>query len=233
MLKRILVILLVFGLVGTAAALAANSTAPVSPITNATTVSILVDQNGLGDLTWWSDKGRIATDARSFIGADGRLMVPFRWATEVFGGSATWQSRKDGSTESVTLFAPPVQTLTVTQTITVPEYIYVTKTVTVPALLPTLKLVKSVPYLTVVPTTTISFWGLAPVGNAGVTILVLAPRYEGQTTLEPQVLYATTDYNGYFAGSFTVPVDARLGEWVVLARQDPWSCAEGFTVLVP
>jgi len=230
--KRILIAVLCFALVGVTGTLAA--TVPVSPIVDASWATILVDENGVGDSVWYTDKGWLNTDSQPFI-KDGRLMVSFRWATEVFGGSAVWESRKDGSTSSVTLFAPPVQTVTVTVTIpvSVTNTIYVTNTVTVPALLSTLKLVKSVPYLTVVPTATISFWGLAPVGNMGVTILVVPPRYEGQTTLEPQVLYAAADYNGYFAGSFTIPVDSRIGEWPVQARQGLWSSTEAFTVLSP
>lgn len=232
--KRILVAILCFALVGVTGAFAA--TTPISTITNASFAQILVDENGIGGPVWYTDKGWLNTDSQPFI-KDGRLMVSFRWATEVFGGSAEWTSRADGTTDMVTLYAPPVKTVTITVPVTVTNTIYVTNTITVtvqvPTLLPTIKLVKSVPYLTVVPTATILFWGLAPVGNAGVIILVIAPRYEDQTALEPQVLYAPTDYNGYFVGSFTVPADARLGEWIVLARQDPWSSAEGFTVLAP
>lgn len=227
--KRILIAVLCFALVGVTGTLAA--TVPVSPIVDASWATILVDENGVGDSVWYTDKGWLNTDSQPFI-KDGRLMVSFRWATEIFGGSATWQPRKDGTTESVTLFAPPVQTLTVTQTITVPEYIYVTKTVTVPALLPTLKLVKPSAYLTVVPTATISFWGLAPVGNDGITIL--AGNYPNPNGSYFQMMSVVTDFNGYFEGSFTLPVDAAVGTWKVTAIQRSWASAdEYFVVLAP
>jgi hypothetical protein len=232
MVKRLIAVFLALVLCGSTVALAATS--PVSPVTDATYVQIAVDSYGVGSLAWFSDKGWIPVDATSYIGEDNRLMVPFRWAVEVFGGSATWESRIDGTTSLVTLYAPPIQTITVT----VPEYITqtvtVVQTVEVPALLPTLKLIKNSTYLTITPTATVSFWGLVPVGNAVVMIQVLPPRYQGQAILEPQVLYVQTDYNGYFTGSFTIPIDSRIGEWVVTAYQGAWmSNSEGFAVLGP
>jgi len=92
-------------------------------------------------------------------------------------------------------------------------------------------LVKSTSYLTILPPYIINFWGIAPVGNMEVTVLIIPPKYEGQAAL-PYWTYCTMpDANGYFTGAFYIPVDARLGEWPVLAWQGAWMQSEGFTVV--
>lgn len=241
--KRILIFVLAFTLVfGSVAAFAA--TAPVSPITDATYASIAVDETGWGNPTWATDKGFLVTDAQSCI-VDGRLMVPFRFAAEVFGGSATWESRKDGTTSVVTLYAPPIltETVTVVDTVTITNTVVVTTTLTVAALLPTYKLIKDVQYLSFTPTHTVNFWGLAPAGNMEVVVYVapfaLWPNPPPLPYLYPvpagvQVLSVFSDVNGYFCGSFEIPATAEKGVWKTTATQGLWvSLEETFIVLGP
>jgi uncharacterized protein YkwD len=134
--KRFLIGILIFALLGGTVAFAA--TTPISPITDAKWAQISVDSTGMGDPMWLTDKGYLQTDATPRI-IDGRLFVLFRWATEIFGGSATWASREDGTTSLVTLYAPiappPPPPVVITNTITVT----ITQTVTVyvsPPILP-------------------------------------------------------------------------------------------------
>jgi len=74
-----------------------------SPILDASWVQIPFE-NGTGALEWETDKGNVTTEGAKII--DGRTYVPFRWATELFGGAATWSSLEDGTTDRVYLYAP-------------------------------------------------------------------------------------------------------------------------------
>ncbi|MCX5971889.1 MAG: hypothetical protein NTV14_10390 [Coprothermobacterota bacterium] len=75
----------------------------VSPISDASWVQIPFD-NGIGSAQWETDKGPVQTDGAKII--DGLTYVPFRWAVELFGGSATWSNKEDGSTDAVYFYAP-------------------------------------------------------------------------------------------------------------------------------
>lgn len=74
-----------------------------SPIRDASWAQIPFE-NGTGALEWETDKGKVTTEGAKII--DGRTYVPFRWATELFGGAATWSSLEDGTTDRVYLYAP-------------------------------------------------------------------------------------------------------------------------------
>ncbi|MCX5973990.1 MAG: hypothetical protein NTU59_04835 [Coprothermobacterota bacterium] len=113
--KAVLSLFLALVFCGTVFA-ATNVVHPVeyqSPIRDASWAQIPFE-NGTGALEWETDKGKVTTEGAKII--DGRTYVPFRWATELFGGAATWSSLEDGTTDRVYLYAPGAE-ITTTPTV--------------------------------------------------------------------------------------------------------------------
>jgi hypothetical protein len=205
--------------------------APVVPITSAAWVQAnFADGKQVGP--WMTDLGTFESDVPAQI-VDGRVLVPFRFAIEPFGGTATWGSNKDGTTSWVAFYAPPTRTVTVVETVT--NTVVVTNTVTATVYVQTpqnvLRTKDDMPDA-FYPPYFLRWHGTAPIPStlttfSNVTVYIQAPN---ATIFTAQFL---ADKWGFFEGSYMLTDGIEPGNWRLVAMQGNWSSEVGFTVLGP
>lgn len=223
MFKKLLIPLLVVAsvLALSLPVLAATTVTKVSPITDAAWLQINFDKDGQAFNIWETDVGPLATDANAYI-ENGRVMVPFRWAIEPLGGIASYTTRFDGTVESVRFDAPKDIVVTETNTVTV------TVTVEVP-IKHDFHVVNNGPYSPLIfrPAYSVEYWGFTDSANE-VWVNLHLPN--GAVSAN-QIVFP--DLNGYFRGSFLIPVDAVVGTYVISAYQfnTYWTQSDTFVVL--
>ena len=197
-----------------------NPVYKVSPITDAKWAQ-LDFTGGVSHREWQTDKGPVIVDVPAFI-YEGRTYVPFRWAVELFGGSAQWTSYDDGTTRSVILYAPEpvIETATVTNTIT--ETVTVTNTVTEFVAVYPSQALKVVGSPTVYANYEFDkdFWGFYR-PNAFATLFLTYPSGTGKFLTLP------CDNVGYFQGHLVFnpsALDFEPGDWTLnlLPEVGPW-----------
>jgi len=207
-----------------------HPTEKVSPISDASWVRMDF-QNGISSNFWYTDKGALYPDVPAFI-QNGRVYVPFRWAVELFGGSADWASNPDGTTSSVILYAPPVKTNTVTETVTQTVTVPVTNTVYVDVPVypePTIKIVGSATVFAGVDIDK-DFWGFYK-PNSVAHVWLMYPNKIGRLLLLP------CDSVGFFQGRLVFNPEAsdfQAGDWTLyLLLEDNGVVATTIHVVLP
>lgn len=220
--KRIIVIAVVMMLALTGIAVAA----PVVPITGAAWVQANFDGLGKQVGPWMTDLGTFESDVPAQI-VDGRVLVPFRFAIEPFGGTAAWGSNKDGTTSWVAFYAPPTRTVTMVETVT--NTVVVTNTVTAPQNV--LRTKNDMP-AALYPPYFLQWWGVAPIPStlttfSNVTVYIEAPN---ATVFTAQYM---ADKWGFFEGSYMLDVGIEPGNWRIVAAQGGWFSEVTFTILGP